>query len=582
MSVSLRTIATATLAFALAVGLVTQTSVAQPAYATATSAADAQAGDDGAPPEHTETPAEEVADATAQADDGTGANGAVNDEVETGTDPDPQRPSIPATPEAPNAPEVRAIAEDLEIDEEAGAKIKAADAASAFLAAAASPLVSGFKAGNIITDGNFYFGGAMSVSQIQSFLEQQVPRCTIGDPGRKSGANAIVDGKIVGIVGPHCLVNMRLDTSTQTSQFCKPYQGARGESAAEIIAKSSVACGISPKVLLVMIEKEQSLVGDSWPTVRQLNYATGANCPDSGPNNSANCDPKAKGFAVQVYKAAQLMRWYAANDGLNYRPNKVNKIKWHEKDTLKCGTSDVYIENLATASLYTYTPYRPNQAALNAGWGTGDKCSSYGNRNFYMFYKLWFGSTQVRFPDVDDRHKFYAEIEWMAKNGLTTGVKTSDSRVTLYKPKSKVTREAMAAFLYRLEKSNYKGPKVSPFKDVNPGDKFYNEIAWMYDTKLSTGIKQPTGKPIYAPKDNVSREAMAAFIYRLKDANYQAPTSSPFADMNQGDKFYREITWMHHTKLSTGVKQPSGKPKYLPKDRVTREAMAAFIYRLKH
>src|SRR5699024_7487348 len=58
-----------------------------------------------------------------------------------------------------------------------------------------------------------------------------------------------------------------------------------------------------------------------------------------------------------------------------------------------CGTSQVYIENWATAALYIYTPYRPNQAALNAQWGVGDAWSTYGNRNFYLFFQEWFGST---------------------------------------------------------------------------------------------------------------------------------------------------------------------------------------------
>src|SRR5690606_24086380 len=44
----------------------------------------------------------------------------------------------------------------------------------------------------------------------------------------------------------------------------------------------------------------------------------------------------------------------------------------------------------ATANLYIYTPYRPNVAALAAGYGSGDSCSTYGNRNFYNFYVDWF------------------------------------------------------------------------------------------------------------------------------------------------------------------------------------------------
>jgi hypothetical protein len=55
---------------------------------------------------------------------------------------------------------------------------------------------------------------------------------------------------------------------------------------------------------------------------------------------------------------------------------------------------------------------------------------------------------------------------------------------------------------------------VSPFADVRPSDKFYAQIAWMFDSGLSTGIKQDSGKPAYAPKSSVTREAMAAFLYR--------------------------------------------------------------------
>ncbi len=59
-----------------------------------------------------------------------------------------------------------------------------------------------------------------------------------------------------------------------------------------------------------------------------------------------------------------------------------------------CGSSPVYIQNQATANLYYYTPYQPNAAAIRAGYGEGDGCSSYGNRNFYQYFTDWFGSSQ--------------------------------------------------------------------------------------------------------------------------------------------------------------------------------------------
>jgi len=53
----------------------------------------------------------------------------------------------------------------------------------------------------------------------------------------------------------------------------------------------------------------------------------------------------------------------------------------------------VSIRNLATASLYVYTPYQPNPASLAAYPGDGDACSSYGNRNFFRMFQTYFGST---------------------------------------------------------------------------------------------------------------------------------------------------------------------------------------------
>lgn len=51
------------------------------------------------------------------------------------------------------------------------------------------------------------------------------------------------------------------------------------------------------------------------------------------------------------------------------------------------------METAATAALYNYTPYTPNGAALSNMYGTGDRCSEYGNRNFWRIFNDWFGPT---------------------------------------------------------------------------------------------------------------------------------------------------------------------------------------------
>ncbi|QIK63669.1 DUF4822 domain-containing protein [Leucobacter viscericola] len=184
------------------------------------------------------------------------------------------------------------------------------------------------------------------------------------------------------------------------------------------------------------------------------------------------------------------------------------------------------------------------------------------------------------FADTPVSHKFYKEIDWMHFMEYSTGWRQAAGK-PVYKPKDKLERAAMAAFIYRMEApKNYEAPKVSPFADVKPGDPFYKEIAWMFEKGYATGWAEPSGKPTYRPKNKLSREAMAAFIYRLEaPRNYQAPTSSPLADMKPGMKFYKEISWMYSEKLTTGNKVGSAK-EYWPKDELSREAMAAFIFRL--
>jgi hypothetical protein len=240
--------------------------------------------------------------------------------------------------------------------------------------------LSAFRAGNIISNAVFFDSTAMSVGQIQSFLNGQGASCraTKGAP---------------------CLKDYAMATSTRAADSYCPgrYVGAGRESAAAIVAKVAIACDISPRVLLVTLQKEMGLVTSSGPTVKMYTRAMGYACPDS---SGGTCDSAYNGLFNQLYSAAKQFQRYAARPtGYSYEAGVDNQIKWHPSSA--CGTSTVYIENQATAGLYNYTPYRPNSAALAAGYGLGDSCSSYGNRNFWNYFTDWFGSTQTGGYDPD-------------------------------------------------------------------------------------------------------------------------------------------------------------------------------------
>lgn len=229
------------------------------------------------------------------------------------------------------------------------------------LKAALSP--SEFDAGLIISDENFYDRAAMSESQIQAFLESK--------------------GSVLATY--RASVSSRgTDTSWRTGNvICTPFTGGDNLLASTIIYRAQSACNISARVLLVTLQKEQSLITRSSATDAIFRKAMGYGCPDTDV-----CDSAYYGFGNQVYQAANQLHNYSV--GRFARQPGVHTILWHPDAS--CGSSTFEIRNYATAALYNYTPYRPNAAALNNMPGIGDSCSSYGNRNFWYFYYTWFGS----------------------------------------------------------------------------------------------------------------------------------------------------------------------------------------------
>jgi hypothetical protein len=262
--------------------------------------------------------------------------------------------------------------------------------------APATQAVSGndFQPGRIIDDSIFYNKNAMSVSQIQQFLDSKVSCDRNGtETSELGGGTRAQYGAAHGNPAPYTCLNgyyENIDTHVNNLEGRPIPSGAR--SAAQIIWDAAQAHTINPQVLIVLLQKEQGLVTDEWPFPVQYRSATGYGCPDTAP-----CDDEYYGFYNQVHMAAYQFRRYANTpNSFNHIAGQFNNIRW--SPNASCGTSSVYIQNTATAGLYNYTPYRPNQAALNNLYGTGDGCSAYGNRNWWRYFNDWFGSTTgVRF-----------------------------------------------------------------------------------------------------------------------------------------------------------------------------------------
>lgn len=216
--------------------------------------------------------------------------------------------------------------------------------AVAVFGGAPSAHASGFDAELIISNDNMRAANSMSVKQIQAFLETQ--------PGPLATLVTADYDKLI------------TTSSKQPNVNLTPDKGEAPKPASQIIWEACQKWQISPKVMLTMLQKEQSLLTRTTLATNTMSRAIGAGCP----NTTTNYYP---GFGNQMWHGARLLSIYG--EGHVAFPTYYEGIKKtiYRNDTY--GTT-IQPKNLATFKLYVYNPSVP------------------GNTNFYNIYSRYFGS----------------------------------------------------------------------------------------------------------------------------------------------------------------------------------------------
>ena len=187
---------------------------------------------------------------------------------------------------------------------------------SAMPTSASALTASDFDAGNIIPDSLFYDSSALSSAQIQSFLDSKIGACS--------------NGLCLNVLTDTVASRGRLVSDATGAVRCQAFEGG-SLSAAEIIFRVQVACGISAKVILVTLEKEQGLVDKNAPSQAALDRAMGFACPDTAP-----CATTSLGFGNQVYSGSLQLKTYKASQ-FGVQPG-VRNILWSPNNS--CGSSN--------------------------------------------------------------------------------------------------------------------------------------------------------------------------------------------------------------------------------------------------
>jgi len=222
---------------------------------------------------------------------------------------------------------------------------------------------SDFNPGRILEDVELLDHTSMTIDEIQAFL---ISRNSYLANYRTENAYGTIKSAAE-IIYDAAVNNYNCDGVALSEE---PTETERKEKCVKITT-------VSPKFLLVLLQKEASLIENSNPTQNRLDWATGYMIFDG----MLTCSPfdrcwRFKGFGKQVNSAALQFKAYMDTPGrYNYRTGQTYTFA-NNYGTISREAMTVTIENRATAALYNYTPHVFN-----------------GNYNVYRLWKRYFDSS---------------------------------------------------------------------------------------------------------------------------------------------------------------------------------------------
>lgn len=282
-----------------------------------------------------------------------------------------------------------------------------------------------FNPNLIISDYEILDYDAMSVADIQSFLEKKNSylaqyRGFDANNEIKTAAEMIYNAAAKNYDCDGVELSYK-PTSAEKDQKCRSFQT------------------VSPKFIIVLLQKEQGLIENANPQQSRLDWAAGYGCPDGG-----GCNSRWKGFGRQVNSAALQFRDYMDHpESYKFKMNNTYVFTNPYASTPKAAT-EVTPQNKATAALYNYTPHVYN-----------------GNYNFWVIWNRYFRTT---YPNGSLLQVKGDPGIWLIQNGLRRPFKTMAALTSRFNPKKVIQVEASVLNKFEIG-APIKFPQYSIVKD---------------------------------------------------------------------------------------------------------------------
>ena len=174
------------------------------------------------------------------------------------------------------------------------------------------------------------------------------------------------------------------------------------------------------------------------------------------------------------------------------------------------------------------------------------------------------------FKDVKSSDWFYNDVKYVYEKGMMAG-----TAADVFAPNATTTRAMIVTILYRLEGS----PAVtgtSAFVDVPAGQWYTDAVNWAAANQIVKGTSATT----FAPNDSITREQMAAILYRYAqykgyDVTKKADLSG-YSDNGQVSAYAKDaLAWANAAKLINGVTNTT----LAPQGNATRAQVSAILHR---
>ena len=179
-----------------------------------------------------------------------------------------------------------------------------------------------------------------------------------------------------------------------------------------------------------------------------------------------------------------------------------------------------------------------------------------------------------QFTDVSGSYKWAANsVDFMYMNDIIKGNNTKNPK--LFGPGAKMTRAMLVTVLYRAAGEPTVTGITNKFTDNKQGQYYYNAVLWASNMGIVNGATATT----FDPNGNVTREQIAAILYRYEGSPTVSGSLSGYPDQAQVSSFaVTAMQWAVGTGIITGVTS-GGRTTLSAKGNATRAQVAVMLHR---